>query len=57
MRGPYSILWPDYPKLVEVFGGWSQAVDQPAEIISALLRSIEAVREGKSALVDASVAW
>jgi thiamine pyrophosphate-dependent acetolactate synthase large subunit-like protein len=48
---------PAYPKLVEAFGGWGQAVDHPAEIIPALKRGIEAVQEGKPALVDVSVAW
>jgi len=48
---------PDYPKLVEAFGGWGQAVDHPAEIMPALQRGIAAVREGKPALVDVSVAW
>ena len=48
---------PDYPKLAEAFGGWGQAVDHPAEIMPALQRGIAAVREGKPALVDVSVAW
>jgi acetolactate synthase-1/2/3 large subunit len=48
---------PDYPKLGEAFGGWGQAVDHPAEIVPALKCGIEAVREGKPALVDVSVAW
>jgi thiamine pyrophosphate-dependent acetolactate synthase large subunit-like protein len=51
------MLRPDYPKLVEAFGGWGQAVDHPAEIVPALKRGIAAVREGKPALVDVSVAW
>ena len=48
---------PAYPKLVEAFGGWGQAVDHPAEIIPALKRGIQAVQEGKPALIDVSVAW
>jgi hypothetical protein len=32
-------------------------VDHPAEIVPALKRGIAAVREGKPALVDVSVAW
>ena len=48
---------PDYPKLVEAFGGWGQAVDHPAEIVPAIQRGIEAVAQGKPALVDVSLAW
>jgi hypothetical protein len=48
---------PAYPQLVEAFGGWGQAVDHPAEIIPTLKRGIAAMREGKPALVDVSVAW
>ena len=48
---------PDYPKLVEAFGGWGQKVDHPEEIIPALKRGIEVVQEGKPALVDVSLAW
>jgi thiamine pyrophosphate-dependent acetolactate synthase large subunit-like protein len=48
---------PDYPKLVEAFGGWGQAVDHPAEIIPAIQQGIKAVQEGKPALVDVSLAW
>jgi acetolactate synthase I/II/III large subunit len=48
---------PAYPKLVEAFGGWGQAVDHPAEIVPALQRGIKAVQEGMPALVDVSVAW
>jgi acetolactate synthase I/II/III large subunit len=48
---------PAYPKLVEAFGGWGQAVDHPAEIGPALQRGIKAVQEGMPALVDISLAW
>jgi acetolactate synthase-1/2/3 large subunit len=48
---------PAYPKLVEAFGGWGQAVNHPAEIIPALKRGIEVVQEGRPALVDVSLAW
>jgi acetolactate synthase I/II/III large subunit len=48
---------PAYPKLVEAFGGWGQAVDHPAEIVPALQRGIKAVQEGMPALVDVSLAW
>jgi acetolactate synthase-1/2/3 large subunit len=48
---------PAYPKLVEAFGGWGQAVDHPDEIVPALQRGIKAVQEGMPALVDVSVAW
>jgi hypothetical protein len=42
---------------VSAFGGYSQAVDYPAEIMPALKRGIVAVREGKPALADVSVVW
>lgn len=48
---------PDYPKLVEAFGGWGQAVDDPADIVPALQRGIKAVQEGVPALLDVSLAW
>jgi acetolactate synthase-1/2/3 large subunit len=48
---------PDYPKLVEAFGGWGQAVDHPTEIVPALQRGIKAVQEDMPALVDISLAW
>jgi acetolactate synthase I/II/III large subunit len=48
---------PAYPKLVEAFGGWGQAVDHPAEIVPALQRGIKAVQEGMPALIDISLAW
>ena len=48
---------PDYAKFVEAYGGWGQAVDNPAEIIPAIKRGIDVVKEGKPALVDVSLAW
>jgi thiamine pyrophosphate-dependent acetolactate synthase large subunit-like protein len=48
---------PNYPKLVEAFDGWGQAVDHPAEIVPALQRGIKAVQEGVPALLDVSLAW
>ena len=48
---------PAYPKLVEAFAGWGQAVDHPAEIVPTLQRGIEAVQEGIPALLDIPLAW
>jgi hypothetical protein len=48
---------PDYPKLVEAFGEWGQAVDHPAEIVPALQRGINTVQEGLPALLDVSLVW
>ena len=48
---------PDYPKFVEAFGGWGQAVDQPADIIPAILQGIQVVKDGRPALIDVSLAW
>jgi acetolactate synthase-1/2/3 large subunit len=43
---------PDYPKLVEAFGGWGVAIDKPEEIAPAIKQGIQAVLDGKPALVD-----
>jgi thiamine pyrophosphate-dependent acetolactate synthase large subunit-like protein len=43
---------PDYPKLVEAFGGWGIAIDKPEEIVPAIKQGIQAVLDGKPALVD-----
>ena len=48
---------PDYPKLVEAYGGWGRAVDRPEEVIPAIQQSIQAVNEGRPALLDVSLAW
>jgi thiamine pyrophosphate-dependent acetolactate synthase large subunit-like protein len=43
---------PDYPKLVEPFGGYGVRVEDPAELVPALKKGLEAVNEGRIALVD-----
>ncbi len=48
---------PDYPKLVEAFGGWGEAVNRPEEVAPAIKRGIQAVKEGKPALVDVLLSW
>lgn len=47
---------PEYAKLAEVFGGWGQAVNHPSEIVPAIRKGIEAVNEGKPAIVDVALA-
>ncbi len=48
---------PDYPKLIEAFGGWGRAISHPQEIIPAIRKGIEEVQDGRPALVDVSLAW
>ena len=48
---------PDYPKLVEAFGGWGEAVDRGENVVPALKRGLQAVNEGKPALVDVLLSW
>ena len=43
---------PDYPKLVDPFGGYGVRVEDPAELVPALKKGLEAVNEGRIALVD-----
>ncbi|MDA1174682.1 MAG: thiamine pyrophosphate-binding protein [Chloroflexi bacterium] len=43
---------PDYPKLVEAFGGWGALVTKPDQIIPVLKEAIAKVEAGQSALVD-----
>ncbi len=47
---------PEYAKLLEAFGGSGQAVDQPADIIPAIRKGIEAVQSGQPAIVDIALA-
>jgi acetolactate synthase-1/2/3 large subunit len=42
----------DYVKLTEAFGGYGEAVEDPAEVESALLRALEQERNGRLALLD-----
>ena len=43
---------PDYPKLVDPFGGYGVRVEDPADLVPALKKGLEAVNEGRIALVD-----
>ncbi|MCW4013830.1 MAG: thiamine pyrophosphate-dependent enzyme, partial [Candidatus Bathyarchaeota archaeon] len=43
---------PDYAKLVEAYGGYSETVDDPAELPDALNRGIKETRDGKTTLLD-----
>jgi acetolactate synthase I/II/III large subunit len=43
---------PDYPKLVEAFGGWGALVTKPDQIVPVLQEAIAKVEAGQSALVD-----
>lgn len=43
---------PDYPKLVEAFGGWGAIVEKPADLAPTIAEAIRQVESGRSALVD-----
>jgi acetolactate synthase-1/2/3 large subunit len=43
---------PDYPALARAYGGYGEAVEQPSEVRPALLRGLEAVWNGKLALIE-----
>src|SRR5262245_10586574 len=47
---------PDYPALARAFGGHGETVERPAELRPALLRGLEAVSQGKLALVEVVLA-
>ncbi len=46
---------PDYPKLVDPFGGYGVRVEDPADLVPALKKGLEAVNEGRIALVDVAL--
>ena len=48
---------PDYPKLVEAYGGHGQHVDDPSQLRAALERAIEQTRSGRQALVSVHVSY
>ncbi len=50
--GVYEEPKPDYPKLVEAFGGYGETIEDPAEVIPALLKSLDEVEKGRMALLD-----
>ena len=47
---------PDYQGLVEPFGGYGQKVEDPAELRPALRRALDAVKGGRTAIVDVVLA-
>ena len=47
---------PDYQGLVQPFGGYGQKVEDPAELRPALRRALEAVKGGRTAIVDVVLA-
>ena len=47
---------PDYPALARAFGGHGEAVEKPSDLRAALVRGLEAVSQGKLALVEVALA-
>lgn len=43
---------PEYSKIMEAFGGYGERVDDPGEVRQAVARGLEAVKNGKAALLD-----
>jgi acetolactate synthase I/II/III large subunit len=48
---------PDYPKLVEAYGGHGEQVADPVQLRSALERAVEQARAGRQALVSVHVSY
>ncbi|MEZ5408163.1 MAG: thiamine pyrophosphate-requiring protein [Acidimicrobiales bacterium] len=48
---------PDYPKLVEAYGGYGQHVEDPAQLRAALEKAVEHTRAGHQALVSVHVSY
>lgn len=48
---------PDYPKLVEAYGGHGQHVAEPEQLRPALERAVEQTRSGRQALVSVHVSY
>lgn len=46
---------PDYLKLMDAFGGYSERVEDPEQLIGALRRALEANRNGKTVLLDVAI--
>ena len=46
---------PEYSKLAELFGGYGEKVENPADIRAAVGRAVAAVREGKAAILDVRI--
>jgi acetolactate synthase-1/2/3 large subunit len=43
---------PDYSGVAEAFGGYGERVEDPSEVRAAIARALEAVRDGRLALLD-----
>lgn len=46
---------PDYAKLVDPFGGYGERVEDPAQLAQALRNGLQAVQEGRIALIDVAL--
>ena len=46
---------PDYVKVIEAFDGYGEKVEDPEKLPDALKRAHEAVRSGRSAVLDVIV--
>jgi acetolactate synthase-1/2/3 large subunit len=47
---------PDYVKVIEAFGGYGERVEDPEALADALKRAQEAVRTGRTAVLDVVIA-
>jgi acetolactate synthase I/II/III large subunit len=47
---------PRYDLLAPVVGAWGERVEEPGEVLAALRRGLERVREGQTAIVDVQLA-
>jgi acetolactate synthase-1/2/3 large subunit len=43
---------PEYAKLVEVYDGYSETVEDPSELVNALKRTINETKKGKTTILD-----
>jgi len=46
---------PDYVKVIEAFGGYGERVEDPEALVDALRRGQDAVRAGRTAVLDVVV--
>jgi acetolactate synthase-1/2/3 large subunit len=43
---------PEYAKIIEAFGGYGERVEEPGEVRNAIRRGLDALKQGRSALLD-----
>lgn len=43
---------PNYAKIAEIFDGYSETVENPQMVKSALIRALEEVKNGRCAILD-----